>query len=175
MILHMTHARSAFTLCRLMAASAPEHGARVRFPPPLVFLLAILAGAGVGRLRAPSVPADATIRIAIGLVVVAMGVALIGAARIRFVRTGQAPAPWKPSPELILDGPFRLTRNPMYVGLTLVTIGLGVAFDELWISAAAPLALLVVHFIAVLPEERYLTQKFGEPYEDYRRRVRRYL
>jgi protein-S-isoprenylcysteine O-methyltransferase Ste14 len=156
-------------------STASERGARVRFPPPLVFLLAILAGAVAGRIRAASVPADATMRIASGLAVVAMGVALIGAARIQFVRTGQAPAPWKPSPELILRGPFRLTRNPMYVGLTLVTVGLGVALDELWISAAAPLALLAVHFIAVLPEERYLTQKFGARYEDYLRRVRRYL
>jgi protein-S-isoprenylcysteine O-methyltransferase Ste14 len=176
MTLHVTHGEERSMLERVMAGSTvTERGARVRFPPPLVFLLAILSGVGLGRVRAAEVPIDPPIRIALGLVVLAMGVALIAAARVHFARTGQAPAPWKPSPELILEGPFRFTRNPMYVGLTLVTIGLGDALDDLWISAAAPLALLAVHFIAVLPEERYLSEKFGARYDDYVRRVRRYL
>ena len=100
---------------------------------------------------------------------------LIVSARTQHVRTGQHPAPWKPSPELILQGPYRFTRNPMYLGLTLIQLGLGFAVNNLWISAFAPLSLLTVHFIAVLPEEKYLSEKFGDSYTRYLTHVRRYL
>jgi protein-S-isoprenylcysteine O-methyltransferase Ste14 len=156
--------------------SETERGARVRFPPPLVFLGAIGAGVACRWLIAPTpVPAGAAARIAIGVVVIALGLALIAAARVRFVRTHQSPVPWKPTPELIFNGPYRFTRNPMYVGMTLIVLGAGVASGILWISLFAPLALAAVHFIAVRPEERYLADKFGEPYRQYQARVRRYL
>jgi protein-S-isoprenylcysteine O-methyltransferase Ste14 len=63
----------------------------------------------------------------------------------------------------------------MYVGVTLFVIGLGLAVNNLWISLFAAPALLVVHFIAVLPEERYLAAKFGESYRSFLAQVRRYL
>ena len=63
----------------------------------------------------------------------------------------------------------------MYVGITLVVLGIGFGFDNLWISLCAPIALLMVHFIAVRPEERYLSDKFGESYRTYLSQVRRYL
>jgi len=96
-------------------------------------------------------------------------------ARNLFVRTGQNPTPWTPSPELLLAGPYRFTRNPMYLGVTLFQLGLGLAVNNLWISLLAAPALLVVHFTAVLPEEKYLSEKFGEDYKAYLVKVRRYL
>jgi len=63
----------------------------------------------------------------------------------------------------------------MYLGLTLVLIGLGLAIDHLWVALLAVPALVVVHFIAVLPEEKYLAEKFGENYRAYLARVRRYF
>jgi protein-S-isoprenylcysteine O-methyltransferase Ste14 len=63
----------------------------------------------------------------------------------------------------------------MYLGVTLFQVGLGVTLDNFWISLFSVPALSTVHFIAVLPEERYLTEKFGEPYVRYLVRVRRYL
>jgi protein-S-isoprenylcysteine O-methyltransferase Ste14 len=63
----------------------------------------------------------------------------------------------------------------MYVGMTLLQIGIGVAANNLWISLFALAALAVVHVIAVRPEEKYLSEKFGEPYKAYLTRVRRYL
>jgi protein-S-isoprenylcysteine O-methyltransferase Ste14 len=153
-----------------------KDGAKVRFPPPLVFLGAIIAGIIVQRIYIPlSFSVAAGIRIAGGVLVLACGVGLVISARIWFARTGQSPIPWKPTPELILQGPYRFTRNPMYVGVTLFVIGLGLALNNLWISLFAAPALLVVHFIAVLPEERYLAEKFGEGYRSFLARVRRYL
>jgi protein-S-isoprenylcysteine O-methyltransferase Ste14 len=63
----------------------------------------------------------------------------------------------------------------MYIGVTCIQLGLGLAVNNLWISLLAPLSLLAVHFIAVRPEERYLTEKFGADYKAYLRSVRRYL
>lgn len=157
-------------------AASGERGAAVRFPPPLVFLLSILAGVALHRsVRQAPVPVDRTVTVAGGIVLIALGVGLIAWARILFARTGQNPIPWKPSPELILQGPYRFTRNPMYAGMTLIQVGLGVAFNNLWIAALAACALLAVHVTAVLPEERYLSAKFGDDYRAYLGRVRRYL
>jgi protein-S-isoprenylcysteine O-methyltransferase Ste14 len=160
-----------------MAQSNPaEKGARVRFPPPLVFLGGILVGVACAYVVAPApLPVGRTAGVVAGLVLLAAGVSLAASARVLFSRTGQSPVPWKPSPELILQGPYRFTRNPMYVGLTLVQAGLGLGMNNLWIVLFALPALLTVHLIAVRPEERYLTEKFGESYTRYLSRVRRYL
>jgi protein-S-isoprenylcysteine O-methyltransferase Ste14 len=148
----------------------------VRFPPPLVFLGGILLGVACAYVVAPApLPVGRTAGVVAGLVLLAAGVSLAASARVLFSRTGQSPVPWKPSPELILQGPYRFTRNPMYVGLTLVQAGLGLAMNNLWIVLFALPALLTVHLIAVRPEERYLTEKFGESYTRYLSRVRRYL
>ena len=153
-----------------------EKGAKVGFPPPLVFLGAILLGVIVQRMAVPlSLVFVPGLRIAAGVLVLACGVSLVVSARILFKRTGQSPIPWKPTPELILQGPYRFTRNPMYVGVTLFVVGLGLTLNNLWISLFAAPALLAVHFIAVLPEERYLAEKFGERYRSFLARVRRYV
>ena len=152
-----------------------ERGANVHIPPPLVFIGFIILGALLQYTIAPiRFPGDAWIRI-IGVVVVVAGLALIFSALAAFKRTGQDPKPWTSSPELIVQGPYRWTRNPMYVGLTCILVGLGLALNNIWFVLLAAVALLVVHFIAVLPEEKYLNEKFGRSYADYRTKVRRYI
>jgi protein-S-isoprenylcysteine O-methyltransferase Ste14 len=153
-----------------------ERGARVRLPPPLVYLLSIVVGfivqyAGLP-LRLGGPPA---VRIAAGAVVTLAGILLGGSAFGLFRKSGQDPAPWKPTPSLVFDGPYRITRNPMYVGMTAVQVGVGLLADNLWVVALAAASLLTVHVSAVRPEEKYLTEKFGAQYEEYLRRVRRYL
>jgi protein-S-isoprenylcysteine O-methyltransferase Ste14 len=152
-----------------------ERGANVQIPPPMVFIAVILLGALLQYMIAPiRFPGDAWIRI-LGVLFLVAGLALIFSALAMFKRTGQDPKPWTPSPELIEKGPYRWTRNPMYVGLTCVLAGLGLALNNLWFSLLAAAALLVVHVIAVLPEEKYLKEKFGRSYEEYCTRVRRYI
>jgi protein-S-isoprenylcysteine O-methyltransferase Ste14 len=155
--------------------TSTERGASVHFPPPLVFLGLIVLGIAlryvVGSLTLPA--AGWARWLGAGLLLA--GVAVIVSARTLFVRTGQHPAPWKPSPELILQGPYRFTRNPMYLGLTCIQTGLGLGTGNAWIALLAPIALLIVHVIAVRPEEEYLTGKFGQSYRDYCLRVRRYI
>ncbi len=153
-------------------AQSKQGGARVRVPPPLVFAAAVVLGAFVPGLR---LQAALAARIPLGVAFLAGGMVLGFGALAWFRKTGQHPRPSLPSPELILQGPYRFTRNPMYVSMTLLTLGIGTLSGRLWIAALAPAALLAVHFLAVLPEERYLAQKFGEPYLRYQSRVRRYL
>jgi len=147
-----------------------QGGARVRVPPPLFFGAAILIGAFLPGLR-PRVLLSAPP----GAVLVVLGAALFGWSVSWFRRTGQDPKPWTPTPELIVRGPYRWSRNPIYVAMTLLTIGIGGLLARGWIAILAPLALWAVHRLAVLPEEAYLSEKFGEPYRDYSARVRRYL
>lgn len=160
-----------------MTESTPsERGARVRFPPPLVSLGFILLGIALQYAVAPiTCPVARWITLTAGILLVLAGLSIAITARKHFTRTGQSPKPWTPSPELIFEGPYRFSRNPMYLGVTLFQLGLGLALNNLWISLLAPLSLLTVHFIAVLPEEKYLTQKFGADYKAYLRKVRRYL
>ena len=151
-------------------------GANVRFPPPLVFVGFLALGAVVHRWGWTfALPLATWVRVSLGVVLALGGVSLLLAANSWFARTGQHPAPWKPSPALVIEGIYRYTRNPMYVGMTLVQLGIGIALGNGWIVALAPLALLVVHRIAVRPEEAYLLEKFGESYARYRATVRRYL
>ena len=159
----------------MTGATVSQRGANVHFPPPLVFVGSTLLGVTL-RYTVGPIPFPATSwTIPVGIVFLLAGITIIISARTLFTGTGQNPAPWKPTPELILRGPYRFTRNPMYVGITCVQIGLGVAIGNPWISLLAPVALLTVHFIAVLPEEEYLAEKFGPSYHEYCARVRRYV
>jgi protein-S-isoprenylcysteine O-methyltransferase Ste14 len=153
-----------------------ERGARVRFPPPLVFVGYSLLGVLLHRAVTPlPFPLGRWITLIAGVLVLAAGLGLIAAALRLHRRSGQDPKPWKPTPSLLFEGPYRFTRNPMYLGLTLLEIALGLMLDNLWISLLAFLGLLTVHFIAVKPEEEYLTEKFGDSYRAYLAKVRRYL
>jgi len=162
--------------CLLMVRHSKHGGANVRLPPPLVFLALIGVGAAVQRLMWPiSLPLPPWPRTVAGSVVVIVGLGIMVLAGSWLMQTGQDPAPWKPSPELVVRGIYRHTRNPMYAGMTLIQLGLGVAVGDVWIAALAPISLVLVHFVAVRPEEAYLDEKFGENYARYKARVRRYL
>jgi protein-S-isoprenylcysteine O-methyltransferase Ste14 len=156
------------------AAAAPpaEKGAAVRIPPPLVFLAAIVFG---WLIPALDLHGYLWIRLLLGLPLLAGGLA-VGLPAIRqFRRTGQDPAPWEPKSLLILVGPYRRSRNPMYVSMVMITLGVGALAARGWIGILAWVAFAVVHFSAVLPEERYLTEKFGDNYIEYKNKVMRYL
>jgi len=153
-----------------------EWGAKVRFPPPFVYLASLLLGIVFRYVVAPfPIPVNRYVGLAGGVALFLAGLWLNFGAWTFFKRAGQDPKPWTPSPELVLCGPYRFTRNPMYVGMTCMQLGLGLALDNLWIGLLAPFSLLVVHFLAVLPEEKYLSEKFGDSYRAYLIRVRRYI
>lgn len=157
-------------------ATDPRGGARVRLPAPLVVAVSILAGVGLRYLVAPpSLPGSRTVQLVVGALVLVVGFAFGLPAFRMMKKSGQDPKPWKPTPALLAQGIYRYTRNPMYVGMTLNIIGVGFLLGNLWVVLLAALFLVVVHYTSVLPEEAYLDEKFGEPYRQYRKQVRRYL
>jgi protein-S-isoprenylcysteine O-methyltransferase Ste14 len=76
--------------------------------------------------------------------------------------------------QLVTDGPYRLSRNPMYVGWTVVYIGIGLVVDNAWLFVLLPGVLLATH-VAILHEEQRLADRFGSAYRAYRASVRRYV
>jgi protein-S-isoprenylcysteine O-methyltransferase Ste14 len=155
---------------------AEHDGAAVRFPPPLVYVGALIGGALLHWLAAPlPLALSLWLRVGLGLAATAAGAALIAAALGLFRKTGQNPEPWKSTPEIISTGIYRFTRNPMYVGMALVQAGVGVGFGNGWILLLVPASLAVVWAIAVRHEEAYLERKFGDGYRAYKRSVRRWL
>jgi protein-S-isoprenylcysteine O-methyltransferase Ste14 len=151
-------------------------GAAVRLPPPLVYLGAVILGAALHALVWPW-PLGLAIgpRITLTVVIGGLGLGLAGGALGLFRRTGQNPTPWTPTPEVISTGVYRFTRNPMYVGMALLQIALGIGLANGWIVALVPVVLAVVYATAIRSEESYLEHKFGESYAAYKRSVRRWL
>jgi len=99
-----------------------------------------------------------------GAIVVGAVALLIGWPAWLMHRTGQDPNPYKPTPGLLAAGPYRATRNPMYLAMVLACIGVAVLLWNLWIVLLTPVCALVLHYGVVLPEEAYLERKFGEVY-----------
>src|SRR5258706_14087900 len=91
-----------------------ERGAKVRFPPPLVYLISILLGVAIRYAARPlAVAGYRYLVLTVGVAVLLGGLWLIVGAWTLFKRTGQDPKPWKPTPEIVLSGPYSFTRNPM--------------------------------------------------------------
>lgn len=76
---------------------------------------------------------------------------------------------------LITGGPYRFSRNPMYLGWTFISAGLALIFNSLWMLAALPFAFLYLHLVGIPGEEAKLAQRFGQEFQRYRRQVHRYL
>lgn len=157
-------------------------------PPPLIFLGFLLAGwglaelgarpeaveAGFGRLAA-GFGLEIPVRRGVGLTLIIGGLLLDGMAAGLFRRRGTAVEPWKPSTVLINEGPYRFSRNPIYVGFAITYAGLAIAMDSwLTLSLLVPCLLVVDRFV-IQREERYLAAKFGAGYDAYRAQVRRWL
>jgi protein-S-isoprenylcysteine O-methyltransferase Ste14 len=107
------------------------------------------------------------------LLVLGMALATWGRATMR--RGGTNIDPREPALALVTDGPFRFSRNPLYVAITLFYLGLTLIADALWPLLLLVPLLWVTHYGIVLREERYLENKFGETYLSYKRQVRRWI
>ena len=122
------------------------------------------------------------VHILLSLVVRALGAALTVGALVLAVtgrrameRAGTDPNPTKPTTALVVAGPFRFTRNPLYVSLTGLYVGLSLLVNALWPLVLLPGVLVVMQRGVIEREERYLERKFGDEYRRYRARVRRWV
>lgn len=156
----------------------PPESPRPRWPlglvPPVWFLLAIVAALVLARFAPVAVVVPQFWNL-VGLVPIGVGLALAIAGSRRFRHHGTNVVPFTPSSALVTDGVFRYTRNPMYLGLVTMLLGIVIA-----LGALSPLVLVVamaalLHFRFILPEEELMREQFGEAYAAYRRRVRRWI
>ena len=143
--------------------------------PPIAWALAFVAGLGVDWLYpfrfVPAFVPGAWI----GGGVFAVGFVLAIWAIITIRKAGTRVEANKPTTTIVANGPFRFTRNPIYIGMFLGQAGLAIGFDNLWILAMLVPFYLVIRYGVVACEEAYLERKFGTVYVDYRSRVRRWL
>ncbi len=150
--------------------------ADVRIPPPALYAGAVLLGIALQHWAwALGFARDSSLRIALGLAVICGGVAILSSTFFIFRRIGQHPDPRKPTPTIVRDGPYRFTRNPMYVAGNLIQLGFGIALGNAWIVMLLVPVMLLIHYGAILPEERYLERKFGDEYASFKVSVRRWI
>jgi len=157
------------------STSDPKDGADVRVLPPVLFLGSIGLGVMLGWLAPLELAAGGRLRVLLGLALITLGIAAGAWTIVWMRRTAQDPDPRKPTPELIFAGPFRISRNPIYVGMALLQAGVGLALGNGWVLLLLPPTLWLLLRQVIEREEAYLARKFGEPYETYRRSVRRWL
>jgi protein-S-isoprenylcysteine O-methyltransferase Ste14 len=146
----------------------------IRVPPPLIYLLALLLGLLLNRrLHLPFLPRGMA-RV-LGWPLVGGGIALAA----WFARTMRGADTTlrtdKPVSSLVQDGPFRYSRNPGYLSLTILYAGIAVLRNALWALLLVPLVVYVIRREVIEREERYLERTFGEEYLAYKRRVRRWM
>jgi protein-S-isoprenylcysteine O-methyltransferase Ste14 len=151
-------------------------GAAVRFPPPLIYLGAVVIGSLLHAFVFP-LPLELPTGLRIGLEVATalLGVTLIAGAVGLFRRTEQDLKPWTSTPEIISTGIYQFTRNPMYVGTALMQTSIGIGLKNGWIIALLPPVLVLIYATAIRPEEAYLERKFGDSYVEYKKSVRRWF
>ncbi|MCV9962459.1 isoprenylcysteine carboxylmethyltransferase family protein [Pararhizobium sp. BT-229] len=148
-------------------------GAAVR--PPIAWALAAIAGLAFDWLYPrPFLPAAVPVGWLGGIVFLA-GLGLLIWAATTFRRAGTQIQTTQPTSAIVEEGPYRFTRNPIYIGMFLGLTGLAIAFDSLWLIALLVLFYLVIRYGVVAREEAYLERKFGDVYVAYKARVRRWL
>ena len=150
--------------------------AAVRVFPPAVPLLTILLGLGLDRLWPLPLGVPPPARYWIGGAIVVAAILGLGLQSVILLRrSGQSENPWKPTTEIVNRGPYRFTRNPMYLQMVLGCIGFAILLANVWILLLTPVCAWALQQLAILPEESYLERKFGADYLAYKRRVRRWL
>ncbi len=147
---------------------------RSRLFPPLIMITGVLLGVGVQRLRplwfVPR-PAGRWVGGALMAGALALGIWAV----LSFRRAGTTPDPHGEVTAFVTAGPFRFSRNPMYLTNVVFQIGAALLLDNGWILMLVPVTWLLLDRVVIAGEERYLSSKFGQTFDEYRRRVRRWL
>jgi protein-S-isoprenylcysteine O-methyltransferase Ste14 len=175
-------ARLAVRALARRAAAAPLGGAPghdvagVVALPPFIFLGFLAAAAALEAVvPLPVAAAFPAARYVAGAVLIVAGFAIIFAAAERFRAAGTNIPPNLPTTALVTEGIYARTRNPFYLGSTLVYCGLAVAAGSLWAIVLMVPMLGVINVGVIAREERYLERKFGDAYRTYSERVRRWM
>ncbi len=153
--------------------NSPYH-AGIRIPPPAIYAGVFGIGFFLERLfPLMALPSG----FSKGLSLICAGIsAILGLWSFAwFLRKRTSLLPFKPSTVLVTSGPYRFTRNPMYLSLLFVYMGCAFWFDVFWAIVLAPVVIAIVRYYVIAGEERYLEHAFGRDYLEYKKRVRRWI
>jgi len=151
-----------------------KKGAAVKFPPPVIFLIAMALAFGLHSIYPLNMGLPIMAQY-LGGVIILLALVLVFYISKMFARTKTSIEPWKPTTAIISTGIYSYSRNPIYVAFCLVPVGLGLVMNSAWLLLSFIPAAYLVYVIAIKKEERYLEEKFGEEYLAYKGKVRRWL
>lgn len=150
-----------------------DDNAGVRFPPPLIFVGMLMIGLALDDhvIGAP-LAAFPPLAFTIGMLLIGSGGILIYSAFKCFRRAGNAPEPWQPVGKFMAEGIFSRTRNPMYLGMAFIYLGLAIGMRSYGGLILFLPTMILIHIFVVKREEAYLERRFGQSYRDYKEKVR---
>jgi protein-S-isoprenylcysteine O-methyltransferase Ste14 len=143
-------------------------------PPPLIYLAGLAIGFGLDAIL-PSASLPSSLALPLGIVLLGAGLALAGWFVAALRRGGTAVDPYRPTTAIVTSGPYRVSRNPGYLGMTLAYAGIAVISGALWALAPLLVVLALVDRGVIAREERYLERKFGSEYRRYKAQTRRWI
>ncbi|MCB2113816.1 MAG: isoprenylcysteine carboxylmethyltransferase family protein [Parvularculaceae bacterium] len=156
-------------------AASAEDRPNVTLHPPTALFFALIAGYVIRLFAGGRLPAPRALSEGLGglMIIVALGLVL-SSVQI-FAEKGQGLRPATPASQLFQKGPYKFSRNPIYLAMVVFGAGFGVATSNVWIIATTAILGAIFHFFVILPEERYLARRFGDEYAAYKARVRRWI
>jgi protein-S-isoprenylcysteine O-methyltransferase Ste14 len=146
-----------------------------RIWPPVALGAPLLAGVVITAFAGDPFTMPTVATRTAGVILVVVFAVWNGSALWIMARERTALLPGGATRTILARGPFGLSRNPLYLGLIALDVGLALLWPSAWGLLFVPVGVAGVRWGAILPEERYLSAKFGSEYDDYRRRVRRWL
>ena len=159
-----------------MSDDSSPANAGVHYPPPLLYVAGIAGGWIAQRVHPWEITGHPSpIRTSLAVAFALGWLAMFAAASGAFARHKTPLIPNRPAAALVTSGIYRYTRNPMYASLVLLYLAVTLVLDSWWPLLLLPIVLVVVDRFVIAREERYLTQAFPHDYDEYRRRVRRWM
>jgi protein-S-isoprenylcysteine O-methyltransferase Ste14 len=142
--------------------------------PPLIFVGGLFVGLAIDLfLPQPFIPE--AYDLPLGLVIIALGIFLIAWAAQRFADAKTEIDVRKTPTAIVTQLPYSMSRNPMYLGMTIILLGFAIWLNSLWILSTLIFVHFVLHFGVIMREEAYLERKFGKTYLEYKKKVRRWI
>jgi protein-S-isoprenylcysteine O-methyltransferase Ste14 len=146
----------------------------VKIIPPLVYLAGLVIGF-LANIWMPIKVVPILVAWTSGGILIFCGAVLAGSAVFKFKEVGTTVRPDRAASTLVIVGPYKITRNPMYLGLACVYFGIAVAGQSVWALILLPVVLTIIQRRAIEPEEAFLERRFGADYVGYKEKVRRWI
>jgi len=148
----------------------------VYFPPPLLYVAIFLISIAIQKqLPLPVMFFQTNVAFISGVILLVLGLAIPLPAVIRFFKTRNTLVTIKPANSLQTAGIYTISRNPMYLGLLILYVGIAFLKGSLWTFMFIPVVILGITYLVIVKEEKYLSRAFGDNYVEYRKRVRRWI